>query len=160
MTDVSWSARRMFDQDTFAARHGKSALGADPVLAMLAKRKRLCDLAAAALAAAEEIEVTLAEKLRTAVLVSVDGQPPLSGRYENNVHEASGCASLLREADALYGQADALDEQIWQTQATSVAGILGQLERVKEAVRLQEDCEGLIDTIIAGIEQLAANSSK
>jgi len=49
---------------------------------------------------------------------------------------------------------------IWQTQATSVAGILGQLERVKEAVRLQEDCEGLIDTIIASVEQLAANSSK
>lgn len=68
--------------------------------------------------------------------------------------EELDCAGSLREADALYAQVDALDQQIWETPATSIAGILGQLERVKEAVRLQEDCEGLVDTIIAGIKQL------
>jgi hypothetical protein len=116
----------MFDENTFAAREEEPALAGDPVLAILAERERLCDLAG--------------ETLVTA--------------------EATDCATLLREADLLYAQVDALDEQIWGTQATSVAGILGQLERVKEAVQLQEDCEDLVDTIIAGIKQLiAANSS-
>jgi hypothetical protein len=110
----------MFDEDTFAARQEKPELAFDPVVALLAKRERLCDLAGDTLATAE----------------------------------ASDCAALLRAADALYAQVDALDGQIWETQATSVAGILGQLERVKEAVRLQEDCEGLIDTIVSGIKQL------
>jgi len=144
----------MFDQDTFAARHEEPELAADPVVAMLAERERLCDLAAETLAAAEEIEMTLAEKLRGGAPDSFADRSSPSGRCENNVRETSGCAALLRETDALYGQVDALDERIWETPAISIAGILGQLDRVKEAVRLQEDCEVLIDTIIGGIRQL------
>jgi hypothetical protein len=129
--DILWSARQMFDQDTFAARHGAPELTSDPVLAMLAERERLCGLASEALAVAERIEADLTEK-------------------------ASGSEALFCEADALYRQADALDERICETHATSFAGILGQLERIKEAFQFQEDREDLVDTIIAGIKALTA----
>jgi hypothetical protein len=44
----------MFDRDTFAARHEEPEFAADPVVALLAERERLCDLAAETLAAAED----------------------------------------------------------------------------------------------------------
>jgi hypothetical protein len=138
----------MFDQDTFDARHGKRELAADPILAMLTERKRLCDLAAETLIAAEKIELALSEKIRSGMSVPFDHLAPFSG-----------CEALFREADALYRRADALDEQICRTRATSVAGILGQLERVREALQLQEEREELVDIIIAGVKALAAAST-
>jgi hypothetical protein len=46
--------------------------------------------------------------------------------------EACGCEALWREPDALLEQARAIRDRIFETQANSFAGILAQLEILKD----------------------------
>jgi hypothetical protein len=69
--------------------------------------------------------------------------------------EASGCEALFREAAALGARAEEIENQIVRMVATSFAGVLTQLEV------LREDCEWrtLLDTIITGVKRLAGGAA-
>jgi hypothetical protein len=69
--------------------------------------------------------------------------------------EASGCEALDREADALKEQARAIADRIYETQATSFAGIIAQLELVKA----EQDNWTLLERSIAGVKRLAGGAS-
>jgi hypothetical protein len=66
------------------------------------------------------------------------------------VREASGCEALFREAHALVEQGEDLDLQIERTVATSFAGVLAQLEVLRENL----GDNPLLETIITGIKAL------
>jgi len=68
------------------------------------------------------------------------------------LREEAGLEELERKAHALALQTDEIDEQIWQLQATSFAGLLGQLEWCRREYGSEE---GKLDTIIAGVKRLA-----
>jgi hypothetical protein len=65
--------------------------------------------------------------------------------------EASGCAALEREAEALNERANKIDEQICRTPASSAEVILWQLHSLRDFCD-----EGWVDTIIAGVRKFAA----
>jgi hypothetical protein len=69
--------------------------------------------------------------------------------------EASGCEALLREADALSERGEDLDEQVESTVATSFAGVLAQLEVLRESF----GDHALLETIITGIKRLAGSAA-
>ena len=89
-----------------------------------------------------------------------DNTWPERAREEFRVHKAkiaelreeAGLEELERKAHALALQTDEIDEQIWQLQATSFAGLLGQLEWCRREYGSEE---GKLDTIIAGVKRLA-----
>jgi hypothetical protein len=64
--------------------------------------------------------------------------------------EASGCKELEREADDLLDQIGALENRIWETKATSLSGLLGQIEL------LRQDGIDHLDMIVTGIKGLIA----
>jgi hypothetical protein len=72
-----------------------------------------------------------------------------------DVQEASGCAALGREAEALDDEAYELRVKILETPASSLTALFYQLELARDLV----DYEGLVDTIIAGIKRLAAGGA-
>ena len=67
--------------------------------------------------------------------------------------EASGCAALDREAGEFEREAREIQDQILETPATSLAGILGQLDLLRDYYDLWD--AKLIDSIIAGVKHLA-----
>jgi hypothetical protein len=64
--------------------------------------------------------------------------------------EASGCDALYREAEALGERVKAIYERIVATPARSFAGLLGQLDLLRDATGEHK----FVDTIIAGIKAL------
>jgi hypothetical protein len=76
--------------------------------------------------------------------------------------EASGCEALYREADEFQRQAEELEHRICSTPATSLAGVLDQLQLARDLMEL--DClddreERLNASIIAGVARLATRES-
>jgi hypothetical protein len=69
--------------------------------------------------------------------------------------EASGCEALYREEEQLHDQATEVRNRIVETQATSLAGVLAQLELFKEELLQDTHSFDFIDTIAAGIKRLA-----
>jgi hypothetical protein len=72
-----------------------------------------------------------------------------------DVLEASGCAALEREAEALDEEVYELRVKILATPARSLSALFYQLELARPEV----DYEGLVDTIIAGVKRLAAGGA-
>jgi hypothetical protein len=212
----------MFDDITFASRHGETVGDDDPLLAMFAERARLFATADRTRRAEEEIVVTLPEGVaRGGVMIELPaGAEPcffyseedlkraikkrrwyrdlgvaLKGEFgeklceelrqikprprpapeddvafeKNNAaaleqfragtakiaaaREASGCAALDREAGEIEREACEIQDQIFETPATSLAGVLGQLDLLRDYYDL-EDAK-LLDSIIAGVKRLA-----
>jgi hypothetical protein len=78
----------------------------------------------------------------------------LAGRAENEVaREASGCEVLFREADEIEARADELHDRICETRASSLAGVLAQLELMQEEAGGTVE-EQLIHSITAGVRAL------
>jgi hypothetical protein len=69
--------------------------------------------------------------------------------------EASDYKKLRREADALAEQIEDFDEQIEKTVAISFAGVLAQIEFLRESF----GDHALIDTIITGVQRLAGGAA-
>jgi hypothetical protein len=65
--------------------------------------------------------------------------------------EASGCEQLYREAAALDERVDAIYNRIVTTPARSRAGLLGQIDLLRDAIGEHK----FIDTIITGVKRLA-----
>ena len=70
--------------------------------------------------------------------------------------EASGCEALYREADEFARQADEIEDQICSTTATSLEGLLGQLQLARELDVRDDREERLNASIIAGVKRVAA----
>jgi hypothetical protein len=66
--------------------------------------------------------------------------------------EASGCAAAYRQAETLRDMADELQDRICETQAISLAGVLGQLALLRDDDGGIDD--QLIDSIVAGVKAL------
>jgi hypothetical protein len=68
--------------------------------------------------------------------------------------EISGCEALYREADDHQERADELEDRLWETQATSLPGVLGQIALLREWIHYPS-----LDAIIAGIKALVPKES-
>jgi hypothetical protein len=71
------------------------------------------------------------------------------------VLEASGWEALHREAHALAERGEEIDLQIERTVATSFAGVLAQIEVLRENF----GDHALLDMIIAGVKRLAGGAA-
>jgi hypothetical protein len=79
------------------------------------------------------------------------------------LREEAGLDALNRKADELGYQIDKVDDQIWRSQATSFAGLLGQLELFRSDYGELDDPEGgknKLDLIIAGVKALAPGAGE
>jgi len=183
----------MFDDITFASRHGDDA---DPLLAMFEERLRLYDLAAEKGTAGDKILSALPEEIqRKWARVEIPqawrkagwyaGEALLNSNieilrhrlgadpawFEENIaqpalaqlraglakiaetREASGCEALYREADEFARQAEELEHRICSTTATSLEGLLSQLELARELMEIEcvdvsDDCEERLNASI------------
>src|ERR1700730_12813362 len=73
------------------------------------------------------------------------------------LREDAGLAALYRKGHELGSQIDEVDDQIWRSQATSFAGLVGQLELWRSNYGEFDDEQGdknKLDTIIVGVKAL------
>src|ERR1700730_8831322 len=79
------------------------------------------------------------------------------------LREEAGLEALYRKADDLESQLWRLDERVWQSQATSFAGLLGPLELFRSDYGEFDDGDGdknKLDTIIAGVKALVPGAGE
>jgi hypothetical protein len=111
---------------------GQSLPGDDPVMALAVERRRL------------QVKVK-----------------PIGEKVGNMMPNTPGYAKLDAAEHALNGKIEAVELRMMQIVATSPAGIIEQVDTLREQIRSSDEPERepMLDTIIAGVRAIAAGQS-
>jgi hypothetical protein len=129
-TAIRGNGEELFDDDTFDRRHAQSS--ADPILAMIAEADRLAQLTIPREERADKLWFAL---IRGEEAVAGDGNTALA---------------LYREVEALRAQQAECVDRIECTKATTLAGVIAQLQFLLFASYEEEH----VDIIVAGLRDL------